>query len=641
MFRMLLACAIVFAAVPALLFPAFPSKDRMERMVGNALFMGALTVVMMHVFVLLKINDNIAIVTISLWMIGLKWWTMVRRKDVGIILVKSVLLRWIEIFSHPSIGKRSGLMLSGFWKKESALRLGLFAAFIAICAGAIVMRIGPIWNHSAPLSPEYYETLEQVKRLQINQESLDLSRIPMGMPMIISALCTASQINPTIAVHYFGLISALLLCASLYYCILAASRSHAAAALGTAVFAWAYALLPVSVNHQIEADSLTLAAVFLLPALSFFMNYIAKGDRAHLFASLSGLAACALINLFAGCVGLIAAAVIAVASFFILPFISRLRGRALALHAAFAAVLSAAAISMWFYAQHSDAARNLLNVIFYDTHFYRYAPTDTAPDQSFLMLCAGMFLALIAAAFVPRSRKDVHVHLMGWGFAGILLLALMPPFSLGLPNIIPTAETVFIAGAAASLAIGLCAGIMFDALQWLLRAMRLSGLSTAAVRSAAGICTLAAVCVVFRGAPAAVARTAEPDAFVRNLYVIERTFIPYQWTIVAHRGILLAGMNRGRFLDYDYFTSMYDPLTYLHGKPGSIPTALVFIFIEKHPEASEISSEIASLNKDAMVHAGQWCETYMKTHSDMTVFYSDEKVIIYQLRDPNVASLRV
>jgi hypothetical protein len=639
--RLMLACGVVFVLMPALLFPPFPSKSRMERLFGMFLYMAGISIVMMHVFVFLKLNDNIAVVIISIWIVAFKWWNVYRKQHVGFVLIKSVLLRWIEIFARPSTVKRLGASLGEFWKQKIAVRLAYAVLLIAIVTGAVVLRIGPIWDHPAPLSTEYYETLEQVKHLQINEMYQGESRIPIGMPMLISALCTASQVNPTLAVHFVGLLSAILLCGSIFFSVYTAIRRRLEAALASVIFAVAFNLFPGSVVHQIEADSMTLAVVFLLPSLSFFINYLTHGGRARLSASMSGLAATAAVNLFVGALGLAAIAVILCSTFFILPSLKRLRGRILAEHVAVTtAVLGL--IGLAFEYTHLDQrTQDVLKIIFYDQHFSRYAVPDDPRLGPFLVVCAGLFVAPISAGVFPASRKQWHLHLMGWGFIGTLLLLLASPELIGLNEIVPAAQVVFILSVTVSLAAGMCAGVLLDVMQSALHAVRVSRNTRQWARTTAAVGFIAAAIFFYHGNFAATSQTAEPDGFVRNLYVIERTFIPYQWTIVAHRGILLAGMNRGRFLDYDYFTAMYDPVTYRHGVPGAIPTALVFIFVEQDKDVTGISSELIPNNRNAMREARKWCETYLQTHNDMTIFYKDDKIIIYELRDPHVPSLRV
>ncbi len=370
-------------------------------------------------------------------------------------------------------------------------------------------------------------------------------------------------------------------------------------------------------------------------------NFLTYGGRARLVASVSGLIAVASINLFAGCIGITAAAAIHCSSFFILPSLSRLRGRPLLIHAASTAVAVAALLMCWPVVSNDHYARTVLNVIFYDQHFYRCVLTEKLRVASFFSVSAAILLVLIAASMFPSARKQWHLHLIGWGFTGLLLLLLAAPAPLGLDDVIPAPQVVFLLSVVFALAIGICAGIMLDAAGNALHSVVVSLPARQWMRSISGSVMIAAAILLFHGAPASAIQTAEPDGFVRNLYLIERTFIPYQWTIVAHRGILLAGMNRGRFLDYDYFTASYDPVTYRHGTKGAIPTALVFIFIEKNKDVTEISSELIPVNRNAMARTREWCETYRKTHTNMTIFFSDDTIIIYELRDPHVPSLRV
>jgi hypothetical protein len=109
--------------------------------------------------------------------------------------------------------------------------------------------------------------------------------------------------------------------------------------------------------------------------------------------------------------------------------------------------------------------------------------------------------------------------------------------------------------------------------------------------------------------------------------------MPYQWTVVSHRGTALGGMNRGRFLDYEYFFENYDPRTYRHGGKLAVPTPLLFFFIERAHEKTEIAAELSSTGRNAEQKIKSWLEIYEQQNHDLNVFYSDDKVVVYQLED--------
>jgi hypothetical protein len=110
--------------------------------------------------------------------------------------------------------------------------------------------------------------------------------------------------------------------------------------------------------------------------------------------------------------------------------------------------------------------------------------------------------------------------------------------------------------------------------------------------------------------------------------------------VVSHRGTALSGMNRGRFLDYGYFYSSYNPETYKHGTKGAVPTPLLFIFVERTREKTNIATELATANVGSAENIKEWLDTYQKKHYDLKIFYSDEDVVVYELEDPTVNALR-
>ncbi|NOY59831.1 MAG: hypothetical protein GXO75_13020, partial [Calditrichaeota bacterium] len=57
----------------------------------------------------------------------------------------------------------------------------------------------------------------------------------------------------------------------------------------------------------------------------------------------------------------------------------------------------------------------------------------------------------------------------------------------------------------------------------------------------------------------------------------------------------------------------------------------VFIFTEKDSPNSKIDTGLLPNVPDLMNKIIRWCQSYSQLHSDMTIFYEDEQVIVYHI----------
>ena len=126
----------------------------------------------------------------------------------------------------------------------------------------------------------------------------------------------------------------------------------------------------------------------------------------------------------------------------------------------------------------------------------------------------------------------------------------------------------------------------------------------------------------------------EPNGFVRGYHAVDRASLPYAWTAVSHLGTGVLARNRGRFLDYEYFLINFDPDTYDHGGPEAIPTADVYVFLERTPQDSRIVDELMPLGSNLAARTNAWVEQYSQRADQaryVSLFYQDDEVYVIRI----------
>jgi hypothetical protein len=238
------------------------------------------------------------------------------------------------------------------------------------------------------------------------------------------------------------------------------------------------------------------------------------------------------------------------------------------------------------------------------------------------------------------SRKEFNLQLFSWGALGIALLLLVQYSSDEIAAALPVSQIDFLLSVLVAVAVGIAVGWITRFGNHSLERIRAHGWMTDVWQL---MVVAGGLLVLGLNSPAQKVEfeyTVEPDGFAKSLYLIEQKYMPYQWTVVSHRGSALSGMNRGRFLDYGYFFSSYKPETYRHGSKDAVPTPLLFIFVERTRESTNIATELATTSNSASANIKGWLDTYQKNHADLRIFYSDEDVVVYKLENPSVNALR-
>ena len=638
--RLIVGCFILFGVLPRLVFPPLLSGEPWRRRVAGFLVAGAFVLVVVHLLVLGSMYDGLVFVTVCVGMWTVKVWrgrAGGTRQDLP--QLAAGLLRKVDGASWDAFLGAVRQRVKDLAGRMSMSDTTIIALLTAVIAMSGIIRLVPVWNHAAPFSVEYYEILQHAKQLQLNRMYEEGYSVPLGLAVIAQTLSLISQVNIAIVLHFLGAVSSMMLSGAIAFVVYRATRSLHGAVLGAALFGVFNHLLPMDPRHQVEADGLVLASAFALPALSFLVEFFAEPSRRLLLIAIAGLVAAAAINLFIGFVTLGGMLLIAAAALMYAYRLPWLRGRKLLATIAATILFLGGFLLFLLLGLDRENFRNVLDVLLYDKHLNRYfaMPDGLSP---LVTNCSAVFFGLMILSGAWRyDRTSMGLQLSTWGTFGVAIF-LLARFSGGDIWILQFSQVAFVLSVLLAVACGSLFGVFVRLGVGVLDRFSVRGVGRHIGEAGALVAALAVLCVYSPARPVVFEYSAEPDGFASSIYLIEQQYTPYQWTVVSHLGTALVGMNRGRFMDYDYFCKQYDPTTYTQGAKGAVPTPVVFFFVERLHERTEIATELMTVNRNAEEGMKQWLEEYEKHHHDLRVFYSDKNVVVYELKDPTINALR-
>ncbi len=133
----------------------------------------------------------------------------------------------------------------------------------------------------------------------------------------------------------------------------------------------------------------------------------------------------------------------------------------------------------------------------------------------------------------------------------------------------------------------------------------------------------------------------EPESLARALYRIKTEHQAYTWTVIGYQEALSQVLGRGYFLPWKVFLEDYDPVEYRFDPRApklAVPTRYVFIMVEKQVFVGPDDLAADTLERASFqVELQEWAARYQQYHDDMSVYYEDGSVAVYQIyRSPDI-----
>lgn len=634
---------LLFGFIGPLFLDHTRSLRGIEKLVYSWVGLGGVIIFTVFVLTMLNLYDFISFTLTLLliplvrriWKSGMSLVAYFRSLEIRSVLYQ---LRFIENYRWHRY--RPPWKRTGQGDDDFNLTPTIIVVLIALAGG--MLRIYPALLHAAPFSRNWYEQLNRVKNLHL-QDYFSGYPEPAGMHSLVSVFSMLTQVSPEMILHLLGALSSFFLCILIYWSIRDITKNEVPVApiLGMAVYAvLPLLLMPLSLDLQIEGNDLDLALCFAIPTLAIFVRNLRARYKSPWFYVLSGFIATGMTNLF-------------VAFFILLPMmILSLFGLPRrrywqSFFRVFLYLLSISAlilgpIVLYNAIKGIDQYRYFLEQLL-AIHVYTYNPMMVMPIQTlskiFVGIAAAVGLGYLAEYLSNRKREE------GMRDEVVFLVIFVLVASLYLPGIgnrwywIDTAQI----DSFYSVMIALFIGITFASLlRWARRvfkirqpSFRMLSMGLAFLLFGGGIYLQGGV-QLSRQLPATV-----PDGFHQSYYSIINEYLPYSYATVGPEISRIVAKNRNYFMNYKFFLDNYGRIDSLYRQqlmaPGSantsgeIPPASIFIFVEKAPY-QDIQQGILYDSPAVMRDLRQWLSSY-QTLEGRTVrtYYEDSQSVVYQI----------
>ena len=506
---------------------------------------------------------------------------------------------------------------------------------IAITGGLI--RMYPALQHASPFNRGWFEQLNRVKELRLQQYFLDFPA-PGGMHSLVSIFSMVTQVSPEMILHLLGALSSFFLCIIVYWTArdITKNRHPIAPIMGMAIYALVPLLfLPVSLDQQVQASGVDLALCFAVPTFTIFMRNLRSTYKSPWFYVVSGFVATAFINLFVAFIILLPMMFVGLLA---LPRRNYLKSfYRVSVYLIFLSVIVLIPFVVVCFLQGIEPRAFILSQL-YDMQAYSYFPLLVMPlgelSYIYILIAAGLLVYyLIDYLFSDKDyvRDEIAFLLV---FA-LVALRFTPALDIGELFWIDTDQlNEFYA-----VLIGILASVLFAApLELLNKIKRIP--ESAIYKLSWGLLLISIPALIYWQGGIRVSRmlpSTVPDGFFEAYYQIVEERLPYTYATVGPEVQRIQAKNRHFYMDYDYFLDEYGAIDSLyHQQLGQesieeVPPASIFIFAEKPPYGN-IQQGILYNASGVMRDVEQWMADFRTLPDrEVRIFFENSTTKVYEI----------
>lgn len=466
---------------------------------------------------------------------------------------------------------------------------------------------------------------------------------PSGFHAIISSFNRLFFMDAYTVVRFIGPVGGLIIVLSIYYVLTRSFKSKYIALLAVFLYT-AYHDLPSIVWRQIAALPQEYSAMFFLPGLYFFYEYFRRNNKSYLFLAGECLCLTILIHPYSTVFLFIGYIVISVLNIHKIlktdTFIYSVATMSCAGLLGVIPLITAYITGMKF---HGSLQYVMRSAELPESSANPALILEETPSMLIFLLCIALLLFAVLISFIT-NKKTVYSENSKMFFTFILFSVIMyllfrAPY-FGIPELMDLNRI----GIFFSLIAAAVYGITLKIFDIITRKNKIADIMKATV------CILTAVAVLgFTQLYIPRGERYEYDQAVNAYLKIKRNFSPLNWTIISpveqYQQCLYYGWH---YELLDLVRSMSDPEI----EKIEIPTEYVFIFAEKIPLYSEEEVTLEDAGKDIPVISDNpyehyvkahvrriieaktlfWAENLKKNNKNVTVFYEDEHLRVYQLK---------
>lgn len=660
---------LLYGALSVVFMPDLAQKSVKDRIFYA--WVGLNSVLMVLVFFLIqsRLYDFISLIFSALAFLVIRYFIRHRKEGV--------------IYTVYSVEKRLALFLVRFierlkavgWRKKrdqakkpslwSRLEVGCRIVAVLILAAGGFTRLIPVFINAAPFNRNWYFDLENVKDLPWQVYFGDYPE-PAGMHVLVGLFSTLTQVSPELILHLLGAVISTFICVMIYWAIQdLAPNSRIAPLFGMALYALVPTLLmPISLNQQIEANTLDFALCFAIPTLVFLIRRIKGGGADNQAYILAGYVATGLTNVFifvilSGCL-----------FFLIACFRKRVRTGYWLVRLIPVGLLLQAPAMIHCWTHGIEPGEFYRGQLFASRIFSFYPNLLLDMDRLgliYMTLAAGVGTLCLVGYYFQKDTILRDAGLFSLFFA-LMSIPYYPDFGIGYVWIDVDQLNPFYAVLIAvfgGVLFAMAGRTLFEVRQWLHNRQRddaadappaaadaVTVAPSTAVRRMEWLVLAAALAglLTWQGGfqYSTLLPNTLPNGFFQAYYRIIDDLLPYSYATVGPEIDRTMAQNRHFFMNYDYLLheyglidSLYHQYLLLPEEPGlqkTIPPASIFVFVEK-PVSNSIQQGILYNAPVVMRQVTTWLDDFARRPGrQVNMFYETDTVAIYEIVNKSTES---
>lgn len=635
---------LLFVVIAPVFLEHIRELPQIEKMIYSWVGIGGTIIISIFVLTVLNIFDFISIVLLLL-LIPLVM-DILKNRDMGMIAYFKQLelntvvshVKFIENYEGLNWKDIKGKIKEWFTNRTWANTYTLIAFVIALIGS--LSRMYSALENASPFSRTWYTHLDRIKNIRLQEYFADMPD-PGGMHSMVSLFSMLTQVSPEMILHLMGALTSFFLCIIVFWATkdLTKNEYPLAPIFAMSIYALVPMLfLPLSLDLQIEANSLDLALCFAIPTITIFIRNLRGSYKSPRSYVLIGFLATALTNIFVACIVLLPTlllALVATSRRGYFPSLVREFG-----YLSISALGSSLPYIIYLFYQNIDMLvffrEQLIDISAYS--YYPMLISDLPVLSQIYAAGAGVLLIIsMLRFFVSKGNSSIDEIVLLFFFLGVSIFYL-PQISI---------ETIWIdtdqLNGFYALLISILFGIAFANVMrfvsWIIRdqqnVMR-------AIERVALVGCLAFMIYLQGGLQVSrLLPSTLPNGFFEAYYQVIDEHLPYSYATVGPEIDRTLSKNRHYFMTYDFFLNQYGSIDSLYHQWLSVPTEQrstqavpppsIFVFVEKPPFGS-IQQGILYNSESVMRDIEQWLSEF-RTMENRTVatFFESREVAVYEI----------
>ena len=619
---------LVFVLWPKLMFSRI-GEDWVERFFTGYIKMVALTIVLVYLLVIIKLYEIISLFWIMMAIAVFLRLPVGKRVEVIRKSAASVTYWVFDLLDgrvHPFWALQTQLRAKSVQMVASVRSLvinerileKIMLAVVLLAAG--YMRFMEPLQHAAPLMSDSSVTLAWMK--YIEQRILFHDGIyPQGFHIYLSLLHKFSGADALYSLKYTGPLNGVLTTLGIYLFVAKLSGRVVPGIVAAFVFGVMGQYLPIDWERQAASNAQEFALVFLLPAWHYLLRYLETNRRDYLWTAMAAFAIIGFVHSLVlafvwGGLGCLVIALVLFQSRENKALISKLL-----LFSGLAGVVAALPLPLGLLTGKSlnSSATEFLTAQIQTV----LVPAVTLLDKLGL---AGLALFTLYTVWKQRTQPALTQATFIF-FTGIVsFLMYMYLGTLTHNSVLTNRMGIFW-----SMLLPVGCGLGWSVF--------LKLLTDRVFQIEAVLCVALLVGVVAYVRPD-YSQTYRMlyDSTVNQYLRIAGEYTATEWMMVSEPEGYALVLGRAWHMQLRDFWQQYDPASKIlvSKENGELKMKDIFIFSEKkvYPVDFDSMKEELALRQKDYAELAQWVEIYKENHGDMTVYYDDPDITVYQIHHP-------